>query len=104
MALALLVVQRTAHAGEINHAFVDPYSLVHALVGVVMAVLGFAFLPTVTLAVSWEFVEHALKNFVPAAFPHPTQDTLANSAGDVLSTALAWYLTSRLRARVHRPA
>jgi hypothetical protein len=102
--LALLVAERTARAGEINYAFVDPYSLVHALVGLAMVVFGFGFLPTLALAVSWEVVEHALKNLVPAAFPHPTQDTLANSVGDVLSTALGWFLTSRLVARVRRHA
>jgi hypothetical protein len=96
---ALLVAQRTAAPGQINHAFVDPWSLVHGLVGVMMAALGFGLAPTLVLALSWEFIEHALKNIVPAVFPHPTQDTLANSVGDVLSSVLGWYLLSRVRAR-----
>jgi hypothetical protein len=91
--------QRTAHAGEINYAFVDPYSLVHALIGVIMAVLGFGLAPTLALAVGWEFAEHALKNLIPSVFPHPTQDTLANSIGDVLSTAIGWLVSGLLLSR-----
>jgi hypothetical protein len=104
-AVALLVAQRIAGPGEINHAFVDPYSMVHALVGVITAALGLGIAPTLLIAVGWEFAEHLLKNLVPVAFPHPTQDTLANSMGDVLSTALGWtVLTVGLRARARRRA
>jgi hypothetical protein len=98
-ATALLVAQRIAGPGEINHAFLDAYSLVHALVGVVTATLGLSLAPTLLIAVGWEFAEHLLKNLIPAVFPHPTQDTLANSVGDVLSTALGWTLLTALRAR-----
>ena len=97
--LLAAVHQRTAHAGEINYAFVDPYSLVHAAVGVIMALLGFGLGPTLALAVGWEFAEHALKNLIPAVFPHPTQDTLANSIGDVLSTAIGWLVSGLLLSR-----
>ena len=101
---------RTARPGEINHAFVDPWSLVHGLVGVVTAALGWGLGPTLLLAVGWEVAEHVLKEVVPAIFPHPTQDTLANSIGDVLSTALGWTLTTlarrsgRVRGSVPRDA
>jgi hypothetical protein len=95
--------QRTAGPGEINHAFLDPYSLVHGFVGVVaVLVFGFGFWTTLGIAVSWELVEHVLKDLVPTVFPHPTQDTVANSAGDILSTMLGWSLARALRAR--RPA
>jgi hypothetical protein len=91
--------QRTAGPGEINHAFFDPYSLVHGLVGVFAAVvLRFGFLATLALAVGWEVVEHLLKNIVPGIFPHPTQDTFANSAGDVIATMLGWLLVRVVRA------
>src|SRR4051812_2445637 len=90
---------RVAGPGEINHAFLDPYSLVHGLVGVAAAWLGLGLSPTMAIAVCWEVVEHVLKNLIPAAFPHPTQDTLANSLGDVLSTALGWGLTVAARMR-----
>ena len=89
--------QRTAGPGEINHAFLDPYSLVHGVVGVVaVLVLGLGFWATLGIAVSWELVEHVLKNLIPAVFPHPTQDTIANSAGDVLSTMVGWSLARAL--------
>jgi len=87
------------HDGGINRAFLDPYSLVHALVGVVMASFGFGLLPTLLLAVGWEVAEHLLKNVAPALFPHPSQDTLANSAGDVLASVLGWVLIVAIERR-----
>ena len=91
--------QRTAGPGEINHAFFDPYSLVHGVVGILAAVvLGFGFFATLALAVGWELVEHVLKNVVPGIFPHPTQDTFANSAGDVVATMIGWMLVRIVRA------
>ena len=98
----MMVAERTAGPGEINHAFVDPCSLVHGLVGVVaMLGLGLGFWATLGIAVSWELVEHGLKNLVPGLFPHPTQDTIANSLGDVLSTMIGWSLARATRR--HRP-
>jgi hypothetical protein len=92
--------------GAINRALFDPYSLVHGLVGVVLAALGFRLIPMLLVAVGWEVVEHVLKNVIPSAFPHPSQDTLANSAGDVLSTvigwAAAWPFTGGARRRARR--
>lgn len=89
--------QHLAGPGEINHAFVDPWTLVHGLVGVVAAMLGFGLWSTLALAVSWEVAEHLLKNLLPAMFPHPTQDTLMNSAGDVLATMVGWGMTRAVR-------
>jgi hypothetical protein len=97
-----MVAQPTAGPGQINHPFLDPYSFVHAAVGVLaLLALGLGFWATLAVAVSWEVVEHALKNLIPGVFPHPTQDTLANSAGDVLSTMLGWSLARLGRARRH---
>ena len=82
----------------------DPYSLVHGLVGVASAVvLGLGFLPTLVIAVSWEFIEHLAKNLVPQFFPHPSQDTIANAVGDVLSTMVGWSIATavRMRRRAH---
>jgi hypothetical protein len=90
--------------GEVNHAVFDPWSLVHALVGIVMARLGAGLLPTLALAVGWEVAEHVLKNLVPALFPHPSQDSLANSAGDVLATVVAWAIATLVAARLQRRA
>jgi len=98
-ACGLAAAQRVAGPGELNHGFLDPYSLVHGLVGAVIALFGLGFGAAIAIAVGWELAEHVLKNIAPAAFPHPTQDTLANSAGDVLSTAIGWVVTAAMRSR-----
>lgn len=96
-----MTAERTARPGEINYALLDPYSLVHGLVGVLaVVVLGLGFWPMLAIAVSWEVLERILKDVVPAIFPHPTQDTLANSIGDVLSALAGWSLARVVRARI----
>jgi hypothetical protein len=62
-------------------------------------VFGIGLAATIAIALGWEVTEHALKNLRPGWFPHPTQDTLANSAGDVLSTALGWAAAAWSRSR-----
>jgi len=89
--------QRLAEPGEINNGFVDPWTLMHGLVGVVAAALGFGLWSTLALAISWEVAEHLLKNLIPTMFPHPTQDSLANSAGDILATLVGWTMTRAVR-------
>ena len=93
--------QRTARPGEINYPFVDPYSLVHAAVGAIFGLLGLRLAWVLAIAIGWELAEHVLKNLVPAVFPHPTQDTLANSIGDVLCALLGWAI-SRAATHGHR--
>jgi hypothetical protein len=68
-------------------------------VGVAMARLGFGLLPTLVLAVGWEVAEHVLKNLIPGVFPHASQDSLANSIGDVLASTVGWLLTHARAAR-----
>jgi hypothetical protein len=88
-----MVVQRIAGRGEVNYALFDVYSLAHGSIGVIAAlVVGLGFWSTLALAVGWELAEHLGKNLVPRLFPFPTQDTLANSVGDVLSTLAGWAL------------
>jgi len=94
-----MLAQRTARPGELNYAPFDRYSLVHGLVGFIAAWIGLGFWSTLGIAVAWEFVEHLLKNMLPMFFSHPTQDTLANSAGDVLSTLMGWAATTAVRRR-----
>jgi hypothetical protein len=88
--------QRVARPGEINYALLDPYSLAHAGVGAMLALSGFSLGSLLIIAVGWEVAEHIFKNLIPWFFPHPTQDTLANSIGDVLSALAGWYLCGRL--------
>lgn len=92
-----MFVERTAAPGEINYAPLDRYSLFHGLVGVAAGLIGLGFWPTLGIAVGWEIVEHILKNLVPAVFAYPTQDTLVNSIGDVLSAMVGWSLASVVR-------
>ncbi len=94
--------QRTARAGEINHAFVDPYSLVHAAVGAAFGLLGLSLGWVLAIAIGWELAEHVLKNLIPTVFPHPTQDTLANSAGDVLCALVGWAIARAASHHGHR--
>jgi len=90
--------QRVAAPGELNHAIVDVYSLAHGSIGVIAAlVVGLGFWATLALAVGWEIFEHVAKNVVPRLFPFPTQDTLLNSAGDVLSTMVGWTIARLAR-------
>jgi len=94
--LALIVRQQpVAEPGQINHALFDTYSLAHAAVGLILSVLGASFGTMLFITVGWELAERLLKDLVPFMFPHPTQDTLANSVGDVASALAAWYLYRR---------
>lgn len=92
-----MYAEPTARPGEINYPPIDRYSLLHGLVGVAAAVMGLSFWSTLGIAVAWEVVEHVLKNIVPALFRYPSQDTLINSMGDVLSTLVGWALTTVAR-------
>jgi hypothetical protein len=91
--------QRTAQPGEINYAPVDRYSLAHGLIGVAAGLIGLGFWQTAGIAVAWEIVEHVLKNLVPSLFAYPSQDTLVNSVGDVISTLLGWAVATAVRQR-----
>ena len=92
-----MFAERTARPGEINYAPLDRYSLLHGLVGVAAGLIGLGFWPTLGIAVSWELIEHVFKNLVPSAFAYPTQDTLANSIGDVLSVLFGWAFATAAR-------
>jgi hypothetical protein len=82
---------------------VDPYSLAHAVVGALLGLLGLRLGALLAIAIGWELVEHVFKNLIPAAFPHPTQDTLANSIGDVLSALVGWAIARGvIAARAHQ--
>lgn len=99
-----MFVERTARPGEINYAPLDRYSLFHGLVGVAAGLIGLGFWQTFAVAVGWEIVEHVLKNLVPSLFAYPTQDTLVNSIGDVLSTMVGWSLAAVARQQRQVPS
>jgi hypothetical protein len=98
------VAQRTAGPGEINHAFLDPYSVAHAAVGAILASWRFSLAALLAIAIGWELAERVFKDLVPAIFPHATQDTVLNSIGDVLSAVVGWLICRRLLAHArHHP-
>jgi hypothetical protein len=96
-----MIGQRTATSGEINYGLVDPYTIVHGVVGVIAAAIGLRLRGTLILAIGWELAEHLFKQLVPSIFPHATQDTLLNSCGDVLATLAGWALARAIHARIH---
>lgn len=91
--------QALAAPGAINHPALDPFTLVHASVGLLGAALGLRLATTVLLAITWEIAEHLLKDCVPGAFVFPDQDTVRNAVGDVLATVAGWFLFQRARRR-----
>jgi hypothetical protein len=86
------VEQAIAAPGTTNYGPFDPFSFAHAGVGLLFGALGLGLGPMVFLAVGWEVLEHLLKDCIPGAFVHPSQDTLRNAAGDVAVTLVAWLL------------
>ena len=100
--LALAVRQQpVAGPGQINHALFDTYSLAHAAVGLILSVMGVGLGTMLFITIGWELAERTLKDLVPAIFPHPTQDTFANSVGDVASALGAWYIYRRTGGASH---
>ena len=75
-----------------NQSFVDAMSLVHIGVGIGFGLFRFRLWQTLVVAIAWEVAEHYLKIRWPQMFMFPSQDSLANSTGDVLCAGLGWGL------------
>jgi hypothetical protein len=89
-----------------NHGFLDAMSLIHLIVGIGFGLFRLRLWLTLSAAVVWEIAEHLLKVRWPQMFVFPSQDTLANAAGDILCAALGWALAgwiSGARARRRGP-
>jgi hypothetical protein len=82
-----------AKPGEVNHAFVDRFTLVHASIGALYALAGLSAVSACVLALGWELLENPLKAYLPRLFPNATRDTLRNAVGDVLALMCGWTLT-----------
>jgi len=82
---------------DINHAPVDRYTLLHALIGLGLGAAGASGPVTAGVAVGWELIERELKESHPEMFPHPSQDTLENAALDAGAVMAGWYAGSRSR-------
>jgi hypothetical protein len=88
----------------VNHAFLDAMSLVHLGVGLGLRLFRVRWWPTLVIAVLWEIAEHVLKTRYPQMFVFPSQDSLANSIGDVLCALAGWALAGPLsRSSGRRP-
>lgn len=92
-------MNRQALPGEINYPFIDRWFLGHVALGAALRLLGVPFLPTMVLAVVWEFAERPVKDAAPGLFPHPEQDTPQNIAGDLAGNALGWALARAVSRR-----
>jgi hypothetical protein len=93
-----------------NQSFVDAMSLIHIVVGAGFRLFRVPLWLTLVAAIAWEVVEHVLKIHHPEMFVFPSQDSPANSIGDVLCAALGWGLagwisraSDRRRARRTSP-
>jgi hypothetical protein len=94
---------RRARPGEPNHGLVDRYTPWHVVWGGIMGMSGIVSWPVALgLSIAWEILEHPLKDHVPVLFPKSTQDTLANSAGDIAANMIGWSLGHRLLHRQRR--
>ncbi len=87
-----------AKSGEINHSFIDRFTLVHFMIGVAYSLLGLDGWTVIILSVVWEIVENPLKATFPFIFPHGTADTLRNAVGDCLAVFLGWLSVGALLA------
>lgn len=69
----------------------DKFTLLHALAGMGMRLIGLQFWQTLILSVAWEVLEPTLKDHFPRLFPQSKKDKLINKVGDVAATMLGWY-------------
>lgn len=82
--------------GEINFHFFDRFTLIHFIIGVFYAELGFSFILMLALALVWELLENPLKAYLPFIFPHATADSFKNSLGDTLAVIAGWLLLTQV--------
>jgi hypothetical protein len=79
----------------INNSMFDRFTFAHAIAGAVYGYKDLSPSTALLLAVGWELAERPLKANWPHLFPHSSQDTLANAAGDILATMIGYYLTRK---------
>lgn len=79
-----------AKPGEVNHSFVDRFTLAHACIGMAYGWMELEALAAFALAIAWELAENPLKAHLPALFPHASQDTWRNAVGDVGAVMCGW--------------
>lgn len=80
-----------------NKVPVDRFTLAHFGAGCIGGAFDIDWKLFMAGAVSWEFLEHALKKHHPDLFPNPSQDTMANATCDVLAAGLGFGAMRSLR-------
>lgn len=78
--------------GEINYSFIDRFTLVHLIIGIVYGLLELNFWMMIFLAIAWELIENPLKANFSFAFPRGTADRLQNAVFDCIAVVLGWAL------------
>ncbi len=86
---------RAAAAGEINGDLVDRFTLLHLASGVALGLVGATPSQALAVGAAWEVLERALKESIPEAFPHPSQDSIENATVDTLAVWLGCALARR---------
>lgn len=84
-----------ASKSDVNQAWFDRFSLVHASYGAFVAKMGGRASTALLTAVAFEFAERELKRRFPDVFPNPSQDSAENMVGDVVVTMVGYFLTKR---------
>ena len=75
----------------INEATFDRFSLLHLAAGFGLGL--FVPIPFVlAIAIGWELFERPAKKHAPEFFPHKSQDSPRNMAGDVLAMTAGAYI------------
>ena len=88
-------MKNEALPATINGAYVDRFTLAHALAGVVAAYWKVTPIQAVVLAVGWEIGEDWLKDRYPSLFPHPSVDTKENALVDVGAFLVAYTMARK---------
>ena len=88
---------RTARPGEVNYPVVDRFTLIHAGFGALLSIMGASRNQALAVAIGWELIERPLKRTMPQIFPHSTQDTIPNMAGDAIANYLGYLAMEKLR-------
>lgn len=82
---------------EQNRAAIDPWTGVHAGMGLAFGLLGVGFWPTAGLAVAYDVAEHAFEKTLDGQrfFKTSGPESAANIATDLAVFLGAWYLGTR---------